>query len=310
LVETHETQTPSNQQCSIGHASGFLLVLREQKRILMAVLNSRVGYSVVLAIGFVVGGSCSGQDSVTTESAAVAPVAQGPAAQSPAAQSVPLPDAPVPQGSDSTSQIPADEQQTKRVLGVMPNFRSVSPGEAVPKATVKDKFLTSTLDNFDYSSLFFAGLIAADSMATKQTPEFHQGAAGFGRYYWHTVADQSIENYFVEFIIPSINHEDSRYYAMGKRGGGFWKRAGYSLSRAVVTKSDEGKPMFNYGEVFGSAAAASISMAYYPSTERTVGNGLRNWGLDVTYDSVTFLFHEFWPDIASSLMKKKQSTTP
>lgn len=234
-----------------------------------------------------------------------------------------LPDAPMPVGSESaqatspqgaspatsTSGVPQDEEQTKRVMGVMPNFRSVSPGEVVPKATTKDKFVTATLDNFDYSSLFFAGLIAADSMATKQTPEFHQGAPGYARYYWHTVADQSIENYFVEFIIPSIDHEDSRYYAMGKRGGGFWKRTGYSLSRAVVTRSDDGRPMFNYGEVFGSAAAASISNFYYPTKQQTVGNGLRNWGLDVTYDSVTFLFHEFWPDISHSLMGKKHDTT-
>jgi hypothetical protein len=138
-------------------------------------------------------------------------------------------------------------------------------------------------------------------MAGKTTPEFHQGMAGYGRYYWHTLADQSVENYFVEFIIPAINHEDSRYYAMGKRNGGFFKRAGYSLSRVVVTRSDSGRPMFNYGEVAGSAMAVSVSTFYYPSPERTAQKGLRDWGLDVGYDAVTFMFHEFWPDIHHSL---------
>jgi len=237
---------------------------------------------------------------------------QGSPSPTPSAQTAPTPSAPLPDAPSVTPgpnqpEIPPDEVEPKRIMGVMPNFRSVSAGAIVPKATTREKFLVSTQDNFDYSSLFFAGLIAGDSMATKSTPEFHQGAAGFARYYWHTVADQSIENYFVEFIIPTINHEDSRYYAMGRQGGGFWKRTGYSLSRLVVTKSDTGKPMFNYAEILGSGVAAPISSLYYPSQERTAPNILRNWGLDVTYDGVAFVFHEFWPDISAAVFGRKGS---
>jgi hypothetical protein len=192
-------------------------------------------------------------------------------------------------------------------MGIMPNFRSVSPGEILPPQTVRERFRTTTLDNFDYSALFFAGFIAIEAETSRQTPEFHQGMRGYARYYWHTVADQSVENYYVEFILPSINHEDSRYYAMGKRGGGFWRRAGYSLSRVVVTKSGNGSPTFNYSEIMGSAMAVGTSNFYYPTKEQTVVNGFRNWGLDVTYDSITFMFHEFWPDISYKLFRKRDN---
>jgi hypothetical protein len=227
-------------------------------------------------------------------------------AQQPASDSTSRSDIPqVTQAAQQTSKpqegTPSDEQQTKRVLGIMPNFRSVSPGEVPPPPTVREKFITTSLDNFDYSALIFSGFIAANAMSGKATPEFHQGMAGYGRYYWHTLADQSVENYFVEFIIPSINHEDSRYYAMGKRNGGFFKRARYSLSRVFVTRSDSGRPMFNYGEVAGSAMAVTVSTFYYPSPERTAQKGIRNWGLDMGYDAFTFMFHEFWPDIAHRL---------
>ena len=94
---------------------------------------------------------------------------------------------------------------------------------------------------------------------------------------------------------------------MGRQGGGFWKRTGYSLSRLVVTKSDTGKPMFNYAEILGSGVAAPISSLYYPSQERTAPNILRNWGLDVTYDGVAFVFHEFWPDISAAVFGRKGS---
>jgi len=219
----------------------------------------------------------------------------------------PLPDAPSATPAASAPAVPPDEQQTKRIMGMLPNFRSVSAGTVVPKETTRQKLQTATLDNFDYTSLFFAGVIAGDSFLAKSTPEFHQGAAGYARYYWHTVADQSVENYFVELIVPAITHEDSRYYAMGREGGGFFKRTGYSLSRAFITRKDSGKSTINYSEITGSAAAVTVSNFYYPTPERTVHDGLRNWGLDITYDSATFVFHEFWPDISNAVFGKKSS---
>jgi hypothetical protein len=101
-------------------------------------------------------------------------------------------------------------------------------------------------------------------MATRATPEFHQGAAGYGRYFWHSWVDQSSENYAVEFVVPTLTHEDIRYYTLGK--GGFFKRTGYALSRAVVTRSDSGTATFNIGEVVGAGAAAGISNLYYPAS--------------------------------------------
>jgi hypothetical protein len=186
-------------------------------------------------------------------------------------------------------------QQTKRILGIFPNFRAVSVNVHLPPQTVKEKFLTATQDSFDYSSLFLPTLLAGYSQATNATPEFHQGAAAYGRYFWHTFVDQASENYFVEFIVPSITHQDNRYYTLGS--GGFWKRSGYALSRAVITRNDAGHDTFNISEVVGAGAAAGVSNLYYPSKERTFGNTASKWGLNVGIDAATFVFKEFWPDI-------------
>jgi hypothetical protein len=282
----------------------------------MGKFDGRVGRSAALAGCMLVCRLCSGQQSPAVQST---PVQSPPEQTAPAAASAspapaaapastipaPLPDAPSAVPAATTPAVPAYEEQTKRIMGVLPNFRSVTAGANVPKESAREKMITATEDNYDYTSLFFAGFIAADSFVTKSTPEFHQGAAGFARYYWHTVADQSVENYFVEFIVPSVTHEDSRYYALGKEGGSFWKRAGYSVTRGLVTRTDKDKATFNYSEVIGSAAAASISIFYYPTKEQTVANGLRNWGLDVTYDSITFVFHEFWPDIHHMIFRTR-----
>ena len=209
-------------------------------------------------------------------------------------------------GSQSPSPDPPVEQegqQTKRIFFIIPNFRAVSANTQLPPQSVKEKFITASQDSFDYSGIIFAGLLAGYNMATKQTPEFGQGAAGYGRYFWHTFVDQTSENYFVEFIVPAIAHEDTRYYTLGH--GGFWKRTGYSLSRAVITRKDDGSPTFNSGEVLGAGMAAGVANLYYPEKERTFGNTASRWGENIGIDAGTFVFKEFWPDINKGLFHNK-----
>lgn len=192
--------------------------------------------------------------------------------------------------------MPSDQpHQTKRILDIIPNFRSVSTDEQLPPMSVKEKFLTATDDSFDYSSIFIPAALAAYSMGLKATPEFGQGAVGYGRYLWHAAVDQTSENYMVEFVFPVITREDNRYYTLGH--GGFFKRTGYALSRAVITRNDAGRDTFNISEVVGAGASAGLSSLYYPTRERSFGNTANEWGVDIGIDAASFMVKEFWPDI-------------
>jgi hypothetical protein len=220
------------------------------------------------------------------------------------AQPAEYPDAPQPaQTTASPANSDGQGQQTKRILGIFPNFRAVSANTHLPPQTVKEKFLTATQDSFDYSAIFLPAAVAGISQATNATPEFRQGAAGYGRYFWHTYVDQASENYMVEAIFPTITHEDNRYYTLGS--GGFLKRAGYSLSRVVITRNDAGHDTFNISEIVGAGAGAGVSNLYYPSKERTFSNTASKWGTNIGIDAGTFLFHEFWPDINHALFHGK-----
>jgi hypothetical protein len=224
-------------------------------------------------------------------------------AQSPSNNSLAPQNPPVQKAQQS-----ANGQQTKRILGIVPNFRAVSADQKLPPESVKDKFVGATEDSFDYSSIFFPGVIAAYNMGERATPEFHQSAAGYARYFWHSAADQTGENYMVEFIFPTVTHEDPRYYTLGH--GGFFKRTGYALSRAIITRSDSGAKVFNVSEVVGAGAAAGVSNLYYPSASRSLGNTGSEWALDVGVDAGTFWFREFWPDINRHLFHNKYSNAP
>jgi len=204
-----------------------------------------------------------------------------------------------PQAATPASQTDQSATQTKRILGIIPNFRSVSANQKLPPQSPKEKFVTAAEDSFDYSAVLLPALLAGYSQATNATPEFHQGAAGYGRYFWHSYVDQAVENFSVEAIVPVITHQDNRYYTLGK--GGFLKRSGYALSRVVITRNDEGHDTFNTSEVIGAGMASGISNLYYPSAERTLGNTTQKWGLNVGIDAATFVFKEFWPDINNAL---------
>ncbi len=217
-----------------------------------------------------------------------------------------LPDDPPPQPAappSVTAPITA-KPQTKRILGIIPNFRAVSTDTRLPPQTLKEKFETTTQDSFDYSSAVIPIVLAGYNMGRKATPEFGQGMAGYGQYFWHSALDQTTENYLVEFAVPVLTREDSRYYTLGR--GGFFKRTGYAVTRAVITKSDAGNNVFNISEVLGAGGSAALSNLYYPVQERGLSNTATNWGLDVGIDAFTFVLKEFWPDINQRLFHYDQ----
>jgi hypothetical protein len=130
-----------------------------------------------------------------------------PVPATPAPAQSPSTNAPAPQNQPSQSaQSDSSGQQTKRILGIIPNFRAVSADTKLPPQTVKEKFVSATEDSFDYSAIFIPAVLAGYDMAKRETPEFHQGAAGYARYFWHSAVDQTSENYMVEFVVPAFTH--------------------------------------------------------------------------------------------------------
>lgn len=197
----------------------------------------------------------------------------------------------------------AQGRQTKRILYVVPNFRAVSADEHLPPQTVKEKFKTTMLDSVDYSSFIFVAGQAGVGQLTNSYPEFGQGAKGYGRYYWHTLADAINENTWVEFIIPTVLHQDTRYYTLGK--GEFGKRVGYAFSRVVITRTDSGHRDFNYSEVLGAGAFSGVANLYYPSGERTFTKTYQRWITNLCIDGGVFVFKEVWPDINNAVFHQK-----
>jgi hypothetical protein len=223
-----------------------------------------------------------------------------------------LPDAPEPQQTQvkdpNSKQAPANEgapkrkEQPKRILGIMPNYRAVSAGAIPPPPTAKQAFKIATENSFDYSSFVFVGLTSMIAEGENTHKSFGKGIPGFWSYYWRGFVDKTDGNYWVIFALPTVLHEDERYYAKGE--GPLWKRAAYSSTRVFITPNYHGKNTVNASELMGRAIAQGIGTTYYPSSDTGAGALAQKWGYAIARDALTNTFREFWPDIAEHVLHK------
>ena len=182
----------------------------------------------------------------------------------------------------------------KRVLGVLPNYRTASESEKSTPLTVKRKFTIASKDSFDYPLVFLAAAFAGLGQMTNQNPSFGQGLKGYGHRLITSYADQAMGNMMTEGIFPSLLGEDPRYFRRGT--GSTRSRTFYALSRVFVTRTDAGTARFNFSEVVGNATGVAISNAYYPDG-RTVGNNIGKFGTQLGTDALSQVLKEFWPDV-------------
>lgn len=203
-----------------------------------------------------------------------------------------------------------------RLFFALPNFLSVENAGKIQPLTVGQKFKVVAQGSFDPIQIVWYGALSGISQGVDSEPGFGQGAKGYGKRFGAYAADGTIENFFTGAILPSMLHQDPRFFPTTQ--GSFFHRTGYAVSRIVVTRSDSGHHEFNYSEVFGSAIASAISTySYHPhpgyhpgpnvpyvASDRTLKNTASVWATQVGYDTITIVVKEFWPDIRRKLKKQ------
>ena len=177
---------------------------------------------------------------------------------------------------------------------------SASTTTLLPPPTISEKWNFFLAETATPLTLVAAGLDATASQLTRSAPLYgkHPWRHGaFPKRLGATVGDDVSQNFFADFVLASALHEDTRYVRKGPTRR-MWSRIGYAISRAVVTRTDEGAATFNLANVGGCAMSAALSNAYYPPVSRTVSDSLTNWGTNVAGAGLTNLAPEFGPDVA------------
>jgi len=170
---------------------------------------------------------------------------------------------------------------------------------ALPPPSVSEKwdfFVSETVTPF---TLVAASLDATASQLTRSAPLYgkHPWVRGaFPKRFGATVGDDTSQNFFADFLLASVLHEDTRYVRKGPSRK-MWPRIGYAISRAVITRTDSGAATFSWANVVGCAMSAALSNAYYPPVSRTAQDSAVNWGTNVAGAGLTNLMPEFGPDV-------------
>jgi hypothetical protein len=176
----------------------------------------------------------------------------------------------------ATEQVKVEEQQ--RIFGIIPNFYVVYDHNAAP-LTTKLKFRLAVKVAFDPVTIIGVGALAGIDQAG-DVPNYGQGAKGYAERYGATYADGFTDIMIGGAILPSLLHQDPRYFYQGT--GTKRSRALHALSSPFICRGDNGRPQPNYSTLGGDLAAAAISNTYYPASNRgpglVFGNALINTG--------------------------------
>jgi hypothetical protein len=165
----------------------------------------------------------------------------------------------------ATQQVKVEEKQ--RVLGFIPNFFVVYDKQAVPM-TAKLKYELAFRSATDIVSIAGDVFLAGVNQAA-DTPNYQQGAKGFGQRFGAAYADSFSNVMIGGAVLPSLLHQDPRYFYQGTGSGP--SRAIHAMSYAIICKGDNGRSQFNWSGIGGNLISGSLTNLYYPPSNRGPG---------------------------------------
>jgi hypothetical protein len=208
-------------------------------------------------------------------------------------------------GTEKSKHDQAEEQlkaqEKQRVMGVMATFNTTTNQNAIPLSPGQkfQLFFKSATDPWPFG---LTAVVAGIGQADDSNPTWGQGMKGYATRFGAAYSDYFLGNFFGNAVLPSIWHEDPRYYQKGT--GSVTSRFLWAAGSTGWCKRDNGKWGPNYANVIGNLTGAAIARVYYPASERTVGNTITD-GLTVSAEGIVGAeVIEFWPDMVRHYKQK------
>ena len=223
-----------------------------------------------------------------------------------AAQSAPLQNA-QPSNAQGTQRQKAEqqikEQEHQRTVGIIPAFNVTYHSDAIPLSYAQ-KFQLQFRAATDPYVFGLAMFVAGISEVNDSNRGFGWGPGGYAKRASASYGDNVIGHTFGNAILPSLLHQDPRYFRLGH--GTCGRRFLNPLEAAVVSRHDNtGKREPNYSNVFGNLIGGAISNFYYPAGDRNEAGHTFRVGLMVTVEgALGSELQEFWPDISRKFFHK------
>lgn len=186
-----------------------------------------------------------------------------------------------------TEQFKSEEKQ--RIFGIIPNFYVSYDSDAAPLAT-KMKFelaLKVSVDPVTAAGIFFV----ASAKQAGNRPKYGQGWGPYGERVGAVAADGFSDIMIGGATLPSLLHQDPRYFYQGTGTTG--SRIRHAMFSPFVAKGDNGKWQPNYSSLGGVLASSALANLYYPQSNRGVGLVFGNFAIGTAERIGASLAQEF-----------------
>ncbi len=194
----------------------------------------------------------------------------------------------------SESPDPSPEASQPAGAAAVPSA-DATPAAALTPASFDEKWDHFIQETVAWFTLGAGGFNAAVSQETHSAPLYGRHWRNYPKRFGASVADIVGQNFFGDFLLASAFHEDTRYVRRGPSHR-LLPRVAYAISRAVITRTDDGGETFNFANVLGTAMSAGLSNAYYPARSRTLDETAVNWSTSIGASGLVNLMPELWPD--------------
>lgn len=186
-----------------------------------------------------------------------------------------------------TEQFKSEEK--RRIFGIIPNFYVSYDSDAAPLAT-KMKFelaLKVFVDPVTAAGIFFV----ASAKQAGNRPKYGQGWGPYGERVGAVAADGFSDIMIGGATLPSLLHQDPRYFYQGTGTTG--SRIRHAMFSPFVAKGDNGKWQPNYSSLGGVLASSALANLYYPQSNRGVGLVFGNFAIGTAERIGASLAQEF-----------------
>jgi hypothetical protein len=187
----------------------------------------------------------------------------------------------------AVEQVQAEE--TQRVFGVIPNFYVVYDANPAP-LTTRLKFHLAMKTSTDVVTVLGIGALAGINQAG-DTPNYVQGAKGYGERFGAVAADGFSDIMIGGAILPSLLHQDPRYYYKGT--GTNRSRILHAISSPFICRGDDGKLRPNFSSIGGDLGSGALSNLYYPPSNRGTALVFQNLFMTTGERMLSSLVQEF-----------------
>ena len=201
---------------------------------------------------------------------------------------------------EEVSAAQVSQQEKQRVFGVFPNFYTSYIWDAAPM-TSKQKFGLALRTTVDPINLLAIAGVAGAEQVHNTFPAYGSGIGGYGKRYEARFADVFASRMIGSAILPSLLHQDPRYFYRGS--GSTASRVLYAMSSAVITRGDNGRRQPNYSHLLGNLAAGGIANLYRPVADRGAALTFETALVEAGVDAVGNVVREF-------LLRRVTSSVP